>query len=169
MAFYVGCYLIDQDVLEPMHTNVWDFPADHFQHMAETSNVEDLKILPTEMDQIPTQIQYGCTLWAEQEGLTPDEYSEFYPNPGAFYVRGFSAGTGYYQGFYPNAQAFYVRSWTSGTGYYDTFYPNAGAFYVRSWSSGSGYYQGFYPNAQAFYVRNFTAIDPWNTFYPPAC
>jgi hypothetical protein len=147
MSFYVGCYLIDQDVLEPLHTGAWCMPDDPFQHMAETSNVEDLKILPTDMDSIPTQIQYGCTLWSEQEGLTPNAYSEFYPNPGAFYV----------------------RSWTSGTGYYGVFYPNAQAFYVRSWTSGTGYYDAFYPNAQSFYVRPFTATDPWNTFYAPAC
>jgi hypothetical protein len=145
-------------------------PEDHFQHMAETSNVEDLKILPTEMDQIPTQIQYGSTLWTDNEGVTADDaYQQFYPNPGAFYLRSWTSGTGYYATFYPNAQAFYVRGFEARDGYYQQFYPNAQAFYLRSFTAGTGYYSEFYPNAQAFYVRNFTAIDPWNTFYAPTC
>ena len=170
MAFYVGCYLIDQDVLEPRHT-AWFMPDDATQHMAETSNVEELQILPTDMDSIPTQIQFGACTWTDDEGFTADDpYKEFYPNPQAFYVRGFSAGTGYYQTFYPNPQAFYVRNWTSGTGYYDAFYPDPGAFYVRNWTSGSGQYREFYPNPQSFYVRNFSAIGTtWNTFYAPTC
>jgi hypothetical protein len=139
--------------------------------MAETSNVEDLNILPTEMDSIPTQIQYGCTLWSETDFTADDPYKQFYPNPQAFYVRGFAAGTGYYQQFYPNPGAFYVRGFSAGTGYYQQFYPNPGAFYVRSWTSGTGYYDQFYPNAGAFYVRGFspTPENQWNTFYAPTC
>ena len=160
MAFYVGCYLIDQDTLYPLHTGAWQMPEAPTQHMAETSNVEELHIVPTRMDSIPTQIQYGCTLWTDDEGFTADyDYNTFYVKNEAFYVRGFSASTGNYSEFYVRDEAFYVRGWSSGDALYDTFYVRDEAFYVRGWTSGDALYDTFYVRDEEFYVRGFTPVD----------
>ena len=167
MSFYLGKYLLDQESLDPLHTGAWFMPDKPTQHMAETSNVEELQVLPTDMDSIPTQIQFGACSWTdEDEGDIADgAYQEFYTSAGAFYVRSFSAGSDLYGTFYTNAGAFYVRSFTAGEGIYGTFYTNTGAFYVRSFSEGRNLYGTFYTNAGAFYVQGFAPVD---FFYPIA-
>lgn len=91
MAFYIGKYLIDQDTLEPLHTGAWSMPESPLEHMAETSNVEELHVLPTKMDLIPTQIQFGSCSWTDDEGFIADheQFDTFYVRDEAFYVRGF--------------------------------------------------------------------------------
>jgi len=161
MSFYVGKYLIDGDTLEPGHTGAWFMPTAPQQHMAETSNVEELQILPTDMDSIPTQIQFGACTWTDDEGFTADHdvYDTFYVRSEAFYVRGFSAGDALYDTFYVRGEAFYVRGFSAGSELYDTFYVADQKFYVRGFSAGDALYDTFYVRDEAFYVRSFTPID----------
>jgi len=166
MAFYVGKYIIDQDSLEPRHTGVWTMPDAPTQHMAETSNVEELHVLPTDMDSVPTQIQFGACTWSDDEGFAPDHdaFDQFYVTDEKFYVRNFAAGESLYSQFYVRGEAFYVRSWTSGSALYDTFYVREENFYVRGWTSASDLYSQFYVKTQEFfYVQNWTPVD---FFYP---
>ena len=164
MAFYVGCYLISGDTLNPKHDpDSWAFPADHDQHMSDTSNVEDLYINVTEMDVLPTQIQFGACEYTDDEGFDTDRtYRQFYvKTQEKFYVRGFTKGTELYTQFYVKTQeAFYVRGFTKGTELYSQFYVREEAFYVRGFTAGSDLYKQFYVKTQeAFYVRSFTATD----------
>ena len=80
MSFYVGKYLISSDVIDPKHDrDAWAFPSDPKQHLSDTSNVEDLRILPTDMDVLPTQIQFGADEYTDDEGFSTDRtYREFY-------------------------------------------------------------------------------------------
>jgi len=171
MSFYVCGWLINQDSLEPRYTGAWFMPDVNTQHLAETSNVEDLNVLPTKMTSIPTQIQYGCTLWTSDEGFSADAtFKEFYvKTQESFYVVSWTSAVDLYDQFYPNAGAFYVQPWTSSTDLYDSFYPNAGAFYVQPWTSSTELYDQFYPNAGVFYIRSFTPVDTWTEFYVPTC
>lgn len=144
MSFYIGCYLILSDVIDPKHDHDgWAFPVTVGQHMSDTSNVEDLLIDPEDMDKIPTQIQYGACLWTEDEGFTPDY------NYDAFYVK--------------TQEFFYVQGWTSGTALYNEFYVREEAFYVQGWTSSENIYGEFYIAPEPFYVQGFTPID---FFYP---
>lgn len=171
MAFYVGCYLISEDTLSPKHDRTgWAFPDDEDQHMADTSNVEELHVLPTEMDILPTQIQFGACEYTDDEGFTPDyTYRQFYvKTQEPFYVRGFTKGTELYSQFYVKTQEnFYVRGFTKGTELYSQFYVKTQEnFYVRGWTSGSELYTQFYVKTQEnFYVRGFA---PWSGFYVQA-
>ena len=146
MAFYVGKYLIDGDTIEPLHTGAWFMPDAPKQHMAETSNVEELQVLPTDMDSIPTQIQFGACAWTDDEGFSADHdaFDTFYVADQKFYLRGFSVGTGHYDTFYVGGTGFYVRSFSAGTGHYDTFYVRDAAFYVQGFSP----VDFFYPIAE---------------------
>jgi hypothetical protein len=166
MSFYSGCYLILQESLEPKHDHDgWAFPTTVFQHMAETSNVEDLLIDPENMSNIPTQIQYGACLWTSDEGFTPDyNYDTFYVKTQEhFYVQGWTSGTALYSQFYVHPEFFYVQGWTSGTALYGEFYVREEKFYVQGWTSGTALYGEFYVLSEPFYVQGFTATD-W--FYP---
>ncbi len=163
MAFYVGCYLISGDTLNPKHDpDSWAFPADHDQHMSDTSNVEDLYINVTEMDVLPTQIQFGACEYTDDEGFAPDHeaFDQFYVKDEKFYVRGFTSGTELYSQFYVREEAFYVRGFSAGSELYSQFYVREEAFYVRGFTAGSDLYKQFYVKTQeAFYVRSFTATD----------
>ena len=167
MSFYVGKYLLDQDSLEPLHTGAWFMPESPKQHMAETSNVEELQVLPTDMNVIPTQIQFGACTWTDDEGFTADSdaYGTFYTNAGAFYVRGFSAGDALYDTFYVGGTGFYVRGFAPADELYDTFYVGGTGFYVRGFSPATQLYDTFYVGGTGFYVRSFT---PFDFFYPIA-
>ena len=167
MSFYVGKYLIAGDTLEPGHTGAWFMPSAPKQHMAETSNVEELQVLPTDMNVLPTQIQFGACSWTDDEGFTADSdaFDTFYVRGEAFYVRGFTPGTGHYDTFYVGGPGFYVRGFTPGTGHYDTFYVGGTGFYVRGFTPGTGHYDTFYVGGTGFYVQSFTPVD---FFYPIA-
>ena len=161
MAFYVGKYLIDGDTLEPGHTGAWFMPEAPTQHMAETSNVEELQVLPTDMDLIPTQIQFGACSWTDDEGFTADHgaFDTFYVRDQKFYVRGFTPGTGHYDTFYVRGEHFYVQGFSPGTGHYDTFYVRGEHFYVQGFSPGTGHYDTFYVRGEHFYVQGFAPQD----------
>lgn len=162
MSFYVGCYLISGDTLNPKHDpDSWAFPADHDQHMSDTSNVEDLYINVTEMDVLPSQIQFGALEYTDDEGFDIDRtYKQFYVRDEKFYVRGFTKGTELYKQFYVRGEAFYVRGFTKGSDLYTQFYVREEAFYVRGFTAGSDLYTQFYVKTQeSFYVRSFTATD----------
>jgi len=161
MSFYAGKYLIDGDTLEPLHTGAWFMPEAPKQHMAETSNVEELQVLPTDMDLVPTQIQFGACTWTDDEGFSPDHdaFGTFYVRGEAFYVRGFSAGDALYDTFYVGGTGFYVRSFTPATDIYDTFYVGGTGFYVRGFSAGDALYDTFYVGGTGFYVQSFTPVD----------
>jgi hypothetical protein len=167
MSFYLGCYLIEGDSLEPLHDgDSWELPdtAFHSGHMSDTSNVEELLINPEDMDLLPTQIQFGACTWADDEGFTPtDTWSEFYAKDEEFYVRGFSP-TDYWAEFYPIDEAFYVRGF-SPTHKWAEFYVADEAFYVRGFSVNlPSLWVDFYVT-DGFYVRNFTATPELWQFY----
>jgi hypothetical protein len=110
--------------------------------MSDTSNVEELLIDPEDMDLIPTQIQFGCAEWTNDEGWTPDDtFTAFYVKPENFYVRSFTP-TDYWAGFYVADEAFYVRGFTP----------------RYTWSE-------FYMPDESFYVRSFSPTDFWTEFY----
>jgi len=166
MSFYIGCYQILSDSIDPKHDHdSWAFPVTYGQHMSDTSNVEELLIDPNDMFNIPTQIQYGACLWTDDEGFSPDyTYDTFYVKQEFFYIQNFTAGSELYSQFYPDPGAFYVRDWTSATELYDQFYVLSESFYVRPWTTSEHLYSEFYVKTQeSFYIRSFTATD-W--FYP---
>ncbi len=167
MSFYVGKYLIDGDTLEPGHTGAWFMPEAPTQHMAETSNVEELQILPTDMNVVPTQIQFGACTWTDDDGFAPDHeaFDTFYVGGTGFYVRGFAPGTGHYDTFYVGGTGFYVRGFSPAGGHYATFYLGGTEFYVRGFSAGDALYNTFYLGGTGFYVQGFT---PQDFFYPIA-
>jgi hypothetical protein len=167
MSFYVGSYLILSDTIAPKHDrDSWELPdtTAHSGHMADTSNVEELLIDPEDMDLIPTQIQFGCAEWTDDEGWTPDyPFAEFYVKAENFYVRNFSWSDQWSE-FYSVDEAFYVRGF-SPTDYWSEFYSIDEAFYVRGFSP-TDYWSEFYMADEAFYVRNFTATPGlWTEFY----
>ncbi len=165
MAFYVGCYLISGDTIDLKHDSFsWAFPADSDQHMADTSNVEELLIFPSDMDVLPQQIQFGSETYTDDEGFVPDHgaFAQFYVRDENFYVRGFTAGTELYTQFYVKTQEqFYVRGFTPASELYTQFYVKTQEqFYVRGFTAGSDLYTQFYVKTQEqFYVRGFTATD----------
>ncbi len=145
MAFYLGKYLIQQEEIAPKHDrDAWAFPDVPKQHMAETSNVEDLYINPEDMDLVPEQIQFGYASWTDDEGFSPDPagYAQFYVRSEAFYVRGFTPATDLYSQFYVKTQeSFYVRGFTAGSELYTQFYVKTQeSFYVRGFTPWSGFY-----------------------------
>jgi hypothetical protein len=165
MAFYVGCYQILADSLEPAHNDgPWALPDAPAQHMADTSNVEELFLNVTDMDVLPSQIQFGQDTWTDDEGFSPDHgaFDQFYIRDEAFYVRGFTATNGYTQTFYP-AGGFYVRGFSPTDTWTPSFYPRGG-FYVRGFAPTDFWTPMFYTGA-GFYVRNFTPTDSWTEFY----
>jgi hypothetical protein len=165
MSFYVCDYLVLQDVLEPKHdSDGWAFPVTVGQHQAETSNVEDLLIKPEDMDNVPEQIQYGLTLWIDDEGFVPDyTFNVFYIRDEAFYVQSWTPSTSLYSQFYIHPEFFYVQGWTPASELYSEFYVQEESFYVRNWISSTSLYGEFYVHPEFFYVQGFTPID-W--FYP---
>lgn len=172
MAFYVGKYLIQQEEIAPKHDrDAWAFPAIPKQHMAETSNVEDLYINPEDMDLVPEQIQFGFAAWTDNEGFSPDPagYAQFYVRSEAFYVRSFTPATDIYSQFYVRDEAFYVRKFSPATELYKEFYVRQEAFYLRSFTAGTELYTQFYVKTQeSFYVRSFTPTD-WFYAIPEDC
>ena len=170
MSFYVGCYLIQSDVIAPKHDNEsWELPDiyGHQGHMSDTSNVEELLIDPEDMDLIPTQIQFGCAEYTADDGFTPiDSFAEFYVKDEKFYVRGFSP-TDTWAEFYPADEPFYVRGF-SPTDTWSEFYVAGEPFYVRNFSPTNTWAE-FYIASESFYVRSFTATNTWAEFYAPTC
>ena len=162
MTFYVGCYQILADSLEPKTDHgPWAFPDDQDQHMADTSNVEELFLDVTDMDVLPTQIQFGGCSWTEDEGFNSDDtFTPMFYQTGNFYVRGFTATDSFTAAFYP-ATGFYVRSF-SPTDTWTEFYVRDG-FYVRNFTP-TDLWTEFYVT-DGFYVRNFTPTDSWTEFY----
>jgi len=144
MAFYVGCYLISEDSLSPKHDREnWAFPADDAQHIGDTSNVEELLVLPTAMDVLPTQIQFGSIQYTDDEGFVPDHeaFDQFYVASELFYIRSFTKGSNLYTEFYPKTQEmFYIRSFTKGSNLYTEFYPGVSNFYTRSFTGVDFFY-----------------------------
>ena len=167
MPFYVGKYLIDGDVIDPLHTGAWFMPEAPKQHMAETSNVEELQVLPTDMNVLPTQIQFGACSWTDDEGFTADSdaFDTFYVGGVGFYVRGFAPGDALYDTFYVGGTGFYVRGFTPADALYATFYVGGTGFYVRGFAAGDALYDTFYVGGTGFYVQSFTPVD---FFYPIA-
>ena len=168
MSFYVGDWLLLQDVIDPKHDSIsWSLPdiSSLSGHMGDTSNVEELLIKPEDMTLIPTQIQYGFATWvSEEEGEDPNAYREFYVRTNeAFYIHSFTAGTHLYSEFYvrdevwtefyPRNENFYVYDFTATDRWTE--------FYVRdsAWTE-------FYVRAEAFYVRHFNPVSFWIEFYP---
>jgi hypothetical protein len=137
--------------------------------MADTSNVEELFLDVTEMNVLPTQIQFGADTWTDDEGFSPDDtFAEFYIKDESFYVRGFTATDSYTSdpGFYP-ATAFYVRGFSPTDSWAPSFYPRGG-FYVRGFTPTDSWTPMFYGQSK-FYVRNFTPTNSWSEFYVPGC
>ncbi len=171
MAFYLGKYLIQQEEIAPKHDrDAWAFPDAPKQHMAETSNVEDLYVNPEDMDLVPEQIQFGYASWTDDDEIAsdPSDFSQFYVRSEAFYVRGFTPATDLYSQFYVRAEAFYVRGFTPATELYSEFYMRAEAFYVRGFTPATQLYSQFYVRDEAFYVRGFTPTD-WFYAIPEDC
>ena len=166
MAFYVGCYQILADSLEPKHDHgPWALPENQDQHMADTSNVEELFLDVTDMDVLPTQIQFGADTWTNDEGFTPDHgaFDQFYVRGEAFYVKGF-VGTDYFtNSFYTPTPSWYVRGFAGVDFFTASFYP-AGGFYTRGFTGRDSWTPMFYGQSK-FYVRSFNPTDSWTEFY----
>jgi len=166
MAFYLGCYLIQQDSLEPsFEGHEWELPD--IQHAKETSNVEELLMDPEDFDTVPEQIQFGCAQWTDDEGFTPDDaaYEQFYVRQEFFYVREFTP-TDYFTEFYVRDEPFYVRGFAP-TDLFTEFYVK-GDFYVRGFSP-TDHWVEFYVKDEPFYVRNFTGVDFFYTVPEEVC
>ncbi len=169
MAFYVGCYQILADSLEPPHDHgPWALPDEPAQHMADTSNVEELFLDVTDMNVLPSQIQFGACTWTDDEGFTPDHgaFDQFYVRAEAFYVRGFTGTSGFVGGFYP-ATGFYVRSFSPTDTFTPMFY-QTGNWYVRGFTGSDSFTPMFYQTGN-WYVRGFTGVDSFTEFYVPPC
>ncbi len=164
MAFYVGCYQILADSLEPKHDHgPWALPGDQDQHMSDTSNVEELFLDVTDMDVLPTQIQFGCDEWTDDEGFNSDDtFTPMFYQTGGFYVRGFTATDFFTPMFYQTGK-FYVRGFSPTDSWATTFYPSGG-FYTRGFTPRDNWTPMFYGESK-FYVRNFTPTDSWTEFY----
>jgi hypothetical protein len=168
MSFYVGCYLILSDTIAPKHDrDGWELPdtTTHQGHMSDTSNIEELLIDPEDMDLIPTQIQFGCAEWTNDEGWIPDDtFTEFYARAENFYVRSFTP-TDYWAEFYVSDEAFYVRGFTPYRTWSE-FYMPLEYFYVRSFPTRIiPFWSEFYMPDESFYVRSFSPTDYWTEFY----
>ena len=168
MAFYVDCYQILADSLEPKtDSGPWALPADQDQHMADTSNVEELFLDVVDMDVLPTQIQFGCDTWTDDEGFTPsDTFTAFYVKGEAFYLRSFTP-IDFFSEFYIKDEAFYVQGFTATDSWTGMFY-QTGNFYVRGFTPTDSFTPMFYQTGN-FYVRSFTAVSFWSEFYVPTC
>lgn len=149
--FYVGPWLIQQDVLDPKHDSLsWGLPDSGASgHIGATSNVEELLINPEDMKFFPTQIQYGIEQWTADEGFKPDHeaYDQFYVRDEAFYTRSFTP----------------VDCWTP------QWYPSGGIeFYTPYWANLPGLYTPmWYPSGQwtdSFYVP----ADEWTPLWYPS-
>ena len=167
MSFYAGKYLIDGDTLEPMHTGAWFMPKAPKQHMAETSNVEELQVLPTDMNLVPTQIQFGACTWTDDEGFSADHdaFGTFYVGGTGFYVRQFD-GIDFFTEFYVTSDSF------------TEFYSPVSSFYTRSFTpvdfftefyAAPDSFTEFYSPISSFYIRSFSAVNLWSEFYVPVC
>ena len=162
MSFYLGKYLLDQESLDPLHTGAWFMPDKPTQHMAETSNVEELQVLPTDMDSVPTQIQFGACSWTDDDGSSlDDQFISMFYQTGNFYTRSFT-GTDLWTPMFYQTGNFYTRSFT-GTDLWTPMFYQTGNFYVKAFTAGSDLYSQFYVKTQeSFYVRSWT---PVNFFY----
>jgi hypothetical protein len=171
MAFYVGCYLIQQEEIAPKHDrDSWAFPDAPTQHMGDTSNVEELLVDVEDMDVLPTQIQFGMDQWsAEDDPFSAPAFVQFYVRDEAFYVRGFVKGTELYSQFYVRSEFFYVRSFEAGTALYNEFYVRQEPFYLRMFVKGSGLYNEFYMREESFYIRSFSPVDFFYSIAEDSC
>ena len=159
MSFYVGKYLISEDTLSPKHDrDSWAFPAENDQHMADTSNVEELYINVEDMDVLPTQIQFGADEYASDEGFFPDHkaFDQFYVRSESFYLKSFVKGINLYREFYVRQEVF------------KEFYPSAPSYYVQAFTPVdffSEFYMvadsfiEFYSPVPSYYLQSFTPID----------
>jgi len=169
MAFYVGCYLIQQDTLEPpFDGSSWALPDT--QHVRETSNVEELLIDPEDIDVVPEEAQYGCAQWTDDEGFSPDHeaYDTFYVRDEDFYIRSFTAGSSLYDTFYVRGEDFYIRAFAP-TDLFVEFYVRLEDFYIRVFSPSLRLYDTFYMEQPSFYVRDFTGTDLFYTLPEDIC
>lgn len=164
MAFYVGCYQILADSLEPAHDHgPWALPDAPAQHMSDTSNVEELFLDVTDMNVLPTQIQFGADTWTDDEGFNSDDtFTPMFYQTGNWYVRGF-AGADYFTPMFYQTGFFYTRGFSPTDYWATTFYP-AGGFYTRGFTPTDTWTPMFYGESK-FYVRSFTPTDSWTEFY----
>ena len=167
MAFYVGSYLILQDVQDPKHdSDSWELPDTTVisGHMGDTSNVEELLIKPEDMTLVPTQIQYGLATWSDDEGFNPDHdaYKQFYVRDEAFYVRGFTPVDYWTPQWYARG-AFYVRGFTPVNYWSPMWYPST-AFYVRSFTP-TDYWTPMWYASGAWTDSFYAPADEWSEFY----
>jgi hypothetical protein len=170
MSFYLGSYRILSDSLEPLHDHgPWALPDAPAQHMADTSNVEELFLDVTDMNVLPTQIQFGQCEWSDDEGFGDDTFTEFYVKAEAFYLRSFFATDYFVASFYPNSEpAWYLRGFTGVDFFIESFYPySEPSWYLRGFTGVDFFIESFYPYSEpSWYLRSFAGVDFWAEFYP---
>ena len=136
MAFYLGKYLIeDQDEIDSEDAG-WCFPdreSDPLsQHLKETQNVEELRVLPTDMNLIPTEIQAGGDSW---DNVVFVSTGDFYPDDsmatgGWYNVSGVLDLTGFYLDVPPPIGGWYnISAAIDLTGFYLEPVPPTGGWY----------------------------------------
>lgn len=168
MTFYIGQWLYQQDSIAPRHDSLsWALPDDTAQHMADTSNVEELLINPEDMDVLPQQIQFGLAEYSADEGWLPDHeaYNQFYVRDEAFYTRSFTPRDYWTPQWYPGGSEFYTGLVANLPGLWAPMWYPSGNFYVRDWTPTDSWTPSWYASGQ-FYVRDWTPTDLWSEFYP---
>jgi len=77
-GFYVGTWFVPE-FPTPIQQD-WLFPSGDPGHLTDTSNVEELRINPEDMDENPEDIQDGANQWITFSFDTIDFYIQGFPN-----------------------------------------------------------------------------------------
>ena len=174
--FYQGKYLSERDPaidreaysLPLQDAVLWGGLEDNFQHLTDTSNVEDLLVDPEDFCIVPEEAQGGCDEWGQVNIVATSEEFERNPIPNFAFYNFYlgSCGRGLQQ--QPTVIAiddFYTKT------HPDLFYrvqtdsiPNAlfYGFYLGSEIIISNFYQGATPDS---FYRVQTDSIPNSTFY----
>lgn len=93
-GFYIGTWFV---LSFPTIQNEWVLPLDgDYQHLKDTSNVEELNVFPEDMDVNPEDIQVGADQWITFTELSHEFYSSSAPGIGGFYVSDVPGIGGFY-------------------------------------------------------------------------
>lgn len=143
----------------------WLLPLDgDNQHLKDTSNVEELNVLPGDMDELPQDIQAGIDQWITFAPGSVTFSLDSVPGLGGFYQSGYAADSGFYGvGAVPGLGGFYQPGYAADSGFYGIGpIPGLGGFYLPGYAADSGFYMlevfglgGFYlqsPGNVGFYL-----------------
>lgn len=93
--FYVGTWFVQSFPIPIQQDWLLPLDGDH-QHLKDTQNVEELRVNPEDMDELPQDIQAGA-----------DEWITFSSPDGEFYMQGFPSSE-FYSTTAPGIGGFYL-------------------------------------------------------------